>query len=216
MLNEKTLELNICAEFLKICRRYDPHAFVFGTTLKQEKYRGYDSEVFGRLPQFWRAAVFQFKKALRKKPTPSGYEYTFQINNNGQHDQHLFLYLMSGGRPFVSLYVLPHLINLTDIRNQAPNLLGQTYFADAKDISPSLVNNTPHFLITYPSLCLGKIRSEEIKIKLYTLEEVIMAITERKMGVSIEELRANLTAPKTKEAELRSKRPKFTFQIFTR
>jgi len=35
------------------------------------------------------------------------------------------------------------------------------------------------------------------------------------MGISIEELRANLTAPKTKEAELRSKRPRFTFQIFT-
>jgi hypothetical protein len=60
-LNEKTLELNISAEFLEICRRYNSKAFMFGTTLQQEGSPGfrYDSRVLGQLPQFWRVAVLQ-------------------------------------------------------------------------------------------------------------------------------------------------------------
>lgn len=63
MLNEKTLELNITYEILEICRNYDKHAFAFGTTLVQESYLGYDSGILGRLPRFWRASVFQYKRA---------------------------------------------------------------------------------------------------------------------------------------------------------
>lgn len=66
-LNEKTLELNISAEILEICCHYDPKAFMFGTTLRQEGSPGYgyDPHALGRLPQFWRTAVFQFKRAVQ-------------------------------------------------------------------------------------------------------------------------------------------------------
>jgi len=213
MLNEKTLELNISAEFLRICRNYDHQSFMLGITLRREKYRGYDSEVFGRLPQFWRAAVFQFKKALRfRRKTPLGPEYKFQINNNGNRDQHLLLYLMSGGRAFVSLYVLPMFITLADVRNQAPNLLQKTYFADARAIPPSLINRATHSLLAYPQKLFARVLSNEQKIDLYPFGKVVMAIEKRELGITIEELQKNLRTPK--EAEFKSKRPRFTFQIF--
>lgn len=145
MLNEKTLELNISTEFLNICRRYDPQAFMFGTTLRQESYLGYDSRALGQLPQFWRTAVFQYKRVFERRiNTQLGDEYIFQINNNGNRDQHIFLYWMSGGRPRVALYVLPLFVTLNDVRNLAPNLLQQTFFADAADIPPWLIQLSTH------------------------------------------------------------------------
>ena len=213
-LNEKTLELNISTEFLNICRRYDPQAFLFGTTLRQESYLGYDSRALGQLPQFWRTAVFQFKRALSKRITHLGDEYAFHINNNGNRDQHIFLYLMSGGRPLTALYVLPLFTTLNDVRNQSPHLLGQTVYADAIDIPPWLVNNSSHTLLVYPRHRLGIVLSNKKEIKILTSEEIIANISEKKIGVAIEELRRNLKTKHIEGAETRSRRPKFTFQIF--
>jgi hypothetical protein len=213
-LNEKTLELNISTEFLNICRQHDPQAFMFGTTLKQESRSGYDSTALGNLPQFWRTAVFQFKRALSKRITALGDEYTFHINNNGNRDQHIFLYLMSGGRPLTALYVLPLFITLNDLRNQAPQLLGQTVYADAAHIPPWIIDNTPHTLLVYPAQGFAIIHSEERRIKVSPFKELTTSIAEKKIGVTIEELRANLKRQRIEGAETKSRRPKFTFHTY--
>jgi hypothetical protein len=214
LLNEKTLELNISAEFLNICRHYDPKAFIFGTTLKQESRLGYDSTVLGSLPQFWKAAVFQYKRALQKRTTPLGDEYTFHINNNGNRDQHIFLYKMSGGKHRVALYVLPIFVTLNDVRNMAPSLLQQTFFADAVDIPPWLINNFPHTLSVYPHRGIGIVHSERQEIKVISFEELSTNMRERKIGVTIEELRGNLKTKQIEGAEMISRNPRFTFQIY--
>jgi len=214
LLNEKTLELNISTEFLNICRRYDPRAFIFGTTLRLESYFGYDSRALGQLPQFWRTAVFQFKRALQARISRRGKEYTFQINNNRYRDQHIILHLMSGGRPQVALYVLPLFITLDDVRKHTPNLLRETVFADAADIPPWVVDNSPHTMLVYPRHRQGIILSERREIKILTSEELIRQISEKKIGVTIEELRRNLKVEHIEGAETRSKRPRFTFHIY--
>jgi len=178
-LNEKTLELNISAEFLEICRRYDSKAFMFGTTLQQEGSPGfgYDSRVLGRLPSFWRVAVFQFKRAVQRiKNTRLGDEYKFFINNNGKCDQHLILYNMCGARHRVAFYVLPLFITLNDVRNATPNLLQYTLFADAVDIPSHFIDRTPHTLLVYPRYLKGVILSEKIEIKLIPIEELIKIV----------------------------------------
>ena len=213
-LNEKTLELNVSTEFLNICRQYDPKAFMFGTTLKQESRLGYDSTVLGSLPQFWRTSVFQFKRALSKRITPLGDEYTFHVNNNGNRDQHIFLYLMSGGRHLTALYVLPLFTTLNDVSNQAPQLLGQTVYADAADIPPWIVDNAPHTLLVYPTQGFAIIHSDRRRIKVSPFKELMTNIAEKKIGVTIEELRGNLKARRIEGAETRSRRPKFTFHTF--
>jgi hypothetical protein len=216
-LNEKTLELNISAEFLEICRRYNSKAFMFGTTLQQEGSPGfgYDSRVLGQLPQFWRVAVFQFKRAVQRiSNTRLGDEYKFFINNNGKRDQHLILYSMCGARRRVAFYALPLLITLNDVRNAAPNLLQYTLFADAADIPPHLIDMTPHTLLVYPRSLKGIILSERIEIKLIQIEELVKIVEEKKIGISIEELLENLRFSKIKLWENASKRPKYTFQIF--
>ncbi|GBC73270.1 hypothetical protein HRbin04_00667 [archaeon HR04] len=213
-LNEKTLELNISAEILGICRRQDPRAFMFGTTLKQEGKQGYgyDSIVLGRLQQSWRTAAFQFKRALQRKPFSN--VYVFQINNNVRHDQHLILYNMCGGKHLTALYVLPLYITLNDVRSAAPNLLNNTLFADAADIPPQWIDRTPHTLLVYPQRLQGIILSERKEIKLITIEYIAKSIAEKKIGISIEELRKNIKMGKIERWENASKRPRFTFQIF--
>jgi hypothetical protein len=186
---------------------------MFGTTLREESYRGYDSRALGNLPQFWRTAVFQFKRALSKRVTRLGDEYTFHINNNGNRDQHIFLWLMSGGKPLTSLYVLPLFITLNDVRSQSPRLLGQTVYADVKDIPPWFVDNSPHTLLVYPSHNFGVVQSERKEIKIFTSKDIITYLSEKKIGVAVEELRGNLTKP-IEGIETRSRRPRFTFQVF--
>ena len=171
LLNEKTLELNIASEFLNICRRYDPQSFVFGTTLRQEAYLGYDSRVLGRLPPFWRTAIFQFKKVVRWSHMRN--EYVFRINNNRNRDQHAILYMATGGQPRIAFYVLPILTTLDDVRTAAPNLLRKTLFADVADIPPWITNNLPHYLIVYPQWQLGVLRSKEYRIGLLSFEDLL-------------------------------------------
>lgn len=214
MLNEKTLELNISTELLNICRRYDQNTFMFGTTLKQESYLGYDCRALGRLPQFWRTVVFQFKRALVMRNTRRDEEYTFQINNNGKHDQHIILYLMSGGRSQVSLYVFPTFVTLNDVRSLSPNLLQRTFFVDVTDIPPRLVDNRSHQVLVYPSHRIGVVKSERKEIKLIPFEEILKSIAERRVGVTIKELLGNLKGKELEGAKIKSTRPRFTFQIF--
>ena len=214
MLNEKTLELNISTEFLSICRRYDPYAFLFGTTLRQESYLGYDCKALGRLPLFWRTAVFQFKRALQRRNTHLGEEYTFQINNNRKRDQHLVLYLMSGGRPSVSLYILPMFITLTDVRRFSPNLIQKTFFVDVTDIPPWLVDNRSHRVLAYPHHRVGVILSERKQIKLTPFEEMLKSVAEKRIGIALERLLENLKGRELEGAKFKSKRLRFTFQIF--
>ena len=216
MVNEKTLELNISTEFLNHCRKYDQHAFLFGTTLKQESQFGYDSRVLGRLPPFWRIAVFQFKKPYRKRKTRLGEEYTFNINNNTYKDQHILLYLMSGGRSRVALYVFPLYVTLQQIRNSSPYLLRRTLFADVRDIPPWLVDNRSHKVLVYPKLQIGIVKSEEWKIQLFSFEELLKDVSKKKMGIPVSMLLENLKSKEKWKVKLGSKRPRFTFQVFTR
>lgn len=216
MINEKTLELNISTEFLNLCRKHDPHAFLFGTTLKQERQFGYDSRVLGRLPPFWKIVVFQFKRPYKTRITYLGKEYTFNINNNTYKDQHILLYLMSGGRSRVALYVFPLFITLQQVRNSSPHLLRKTLFADVKDIPPHLVDNRSHKVLIYPKYRMGIVKSERWKISLFSFQELLKEMLEKKIGIPVGVLLENLKSKKEWKVKLGSKRPRFTFQVFTR
>jgi len=216
LLNEKTLELNITAEFLRICRQYDPQAYTLGTTLVQESHLGYDSRILGGLPPFWRTAVFQFKRATRIRLTLSGPEYKFQINNNTYKDQHLFLWLMCGGRPHIAFYVLPCFTTLRDVRKLAPSLVHETYLVDVADIPTWFADNVSHTLLAYPKQLSATVLSERREIRLLRSQDVLENFLERQLGITIEQLLANIRRADVEGAELRSSRSRFLFGIFPR
>jgi len=192
-VNEKTLELNITHEILRIIHRFDPHAFAFGTTLRQERQGGYDSRVLSSLPGFWRTAVFQYKRPYESEPNQQGdITYWFHINNNTYSDQHQMLQHLSGGAHNVAFYVFPAFIDLTELRRHTPHLLDRTFVVDAMDIPLGLVGNNPHNVELIPDLLVARVHSDEIPLKVQALENLIAAFQKRTIGLSIESLLANL------------------------
>ncbi len=133
-LTEKTLELNLIHEFLTQCRSVYPKAFAAGTTLTQEGRRGYDSRVLGTLDPRWKAAVFQFKRAIDHFGSGAAETFVFEINNNGKKDQHSLLWRISGGNPNVAIYVLPLVDSHRLLRNYVPDLRVHAGYIDAADI----------------------------------------------------------------------------------
>jgi hypothetical protein len=108
-------------------------------------------------------------------------------------------------------------ITLNDVRNFSSSLLQRTFFVDVIDAPPHLMNNHPHKVLAYPNHRIAVIQSERKEIKLLTFEEMLK-LAEKRVEISLKELLENL---KSKDlfymlegAEPKSKRLKFTFQIF--
>ncbi|MGQ9461289.1 MAG: hypothetical protein ACUVRA_08700 [Candidatus Bathyarchaeaceae archaeon] len=130
MPNEKTLELNITHEILEICRRYDPRAFAFGTTLIQERHQGYDSKILARFSPSWLTSPLQYKKPVNSKNLGRNtFEYIFDINNNTYHDQHLILYHhLAGGKRRVAFYALPAVFTDTEFYSSLPSYVPEPFW----------------------------------------------------------------------------------------
>jgi hypothetical protein len=99
MMNEKTLELNISNEILHYYRQYDPKAISLGISPRKEAKVGYDSRILGTLPQNFKMRLYQYKSPLRRKRTRLGNGYLFHLNDSKYKDQHLILWVQTGGEP---------------------------------------------------------------------------------------------------------------------
>ena len=217
--NEKTLELNVTHEILSICRRYDPHAFSFGTTLTQESNKGYDSKTIAKLPYSWLTSPLQYKRAkARRKAGKSNFEYIFDINNNSWYDQHIILYYhLAGGKKAVAFYALPAIFTNGEFYSSLPNLLAKTFLIDVSDIKPHWVDNQRHSLHLFPHLGITIVRSEdEREVKALSTEDFGKLIAEGKIGIPIYELRENMMKPLKENLTTSSKRPRFLLNIFPR
>lgn len=216
MWNEKTLELNVTHEILSICRRFDPHDFSFGTTLIQERNKGYDSKAIAKLPQSWLTSALQYKRAKARYAIGGDNVYVFEINNNSHLDQHTILYHnLAAGRSNVAFYVLPAVFTNGEFYSSLPNLLARTFLVDVSHISPHLVNTARHRLLLTPRLRLAVLHSEnQEKIMAISAEEFDKLISEGKVGILISELRKNMKQVPKENLIPFSKRPRFMLSIF--
>jgi len=218
VLNEKTLELNITGEMLRLSQRFDKRAFAFGITLRQEGHYGYDSRVLGRFPYWWKASVLQYKRAKKSYLTRLNQTvYVFEINDNTNKDQHKLLCKIAGNRQNVALYVLPCYVTLFDLRNSMPNPLSSTYFADATQIPIQAVGSQKHELHVYPANLYGILRSkkDEMKIRIMSPEKFRSLLFEKRIGMPIGEIVENLSRSQKEEERTYTKRPRFLFSVFS-
>jgi hypothetical protein len=119
LMNEKTLEINICTEiFYCHWRRHHQRILFFGPSLRQEAKKGYDIRAYGR---GIRPFYIQYKSG-KKKSTINEAVYT--INNDSKNRQHQVLKALS--RTSVVLYGLPLLFSMQDIEHGKWQLLKAT------------------------------------------------------------------------------------------
>ena len=125
VVNEKTLELNVCAELLEAIRTTFPKAFWYGLTGGQEKILPVDEfiRMNGRL------SYFQFKSPNRQRRADGC--SVFQLSTR-QFDN---LRQLSAGRPGATFYALPDLTELKKLRRLSPNLRLMTCFVDIEDMA---------------------------------------------------------------------------------
>jgi hypothetical protein len=205
MINEKTLELNITNELLQEYRRVDPKAIALGLSLQKETHLGYDSRILGSFPQTNLITLYQYKAPLRRKRTALGNGYLFHLNDCKHRDQHLILWVQTGGRtPNIVYYVLPCILNLNDAYLLSPNLLQETYFLDVSNIDPLFIGRRIHNIVVHPQLLVAEIFSEseaQVNIISYTKMKELIAT---KKGITIERFRSSLKAEKNND--LKSKK----------
>lgn len=214
MVSEKTLELNIVHELLEFVQEFDAQSFAVGLTLRQEGSIGYDSRILSQLPQTWRTAALQFKRARRKIKTMLGVEFSFMINNNKNRDQHLLLYRLCRGQRNVAFYVLPLFLTENELKDSLPELTDATAVVDVANIPPHIIGDRAHRLLVYPSHRFAFVRSEEVRVEIIYLGELKKLMLGREVGLSIEQIRSNMREMFIYEKNIISKRPSFLFQIF--
>jgi len=213
-VSEKTLELNIIHELLEFVQRFDDQSFAVGLTLRQEGTLGYDSRILSQLPQSWRTAPLQFKRARKKRKTVFGKEYSFMINNNRNRDQHLLLYQLCRGRHNIAFYVFPLFLTENELKDSLPELTEATAILDVAEIPPYIIKNQSHRVLVYPTQSFAFVRSEEIRVEIINLGDLKGRMLRREVGLSIEEVRSNMREMFEYEKNITSKRPLFIFQIF--
>jgi hypothetical protein len=213
--NEKTLELNITHEILQICQHYDPQAFTLGTTLIQERNLGYDSGTLARMPPTCITSPLQYKRAKYRLPTRTGFRYVFEINNNTYHDQHLILHHLSGGRRNLAYYALPAMHGCVEFLNYIPHLLARTFFIDVAQILPQNVGNQTHRIILDPQNRTAVLHSKESKLEVTTAKEFQGLIAEKRVGIKLRDLLENMRRPPKGEYSLKSRRPRFLFNMLS-
>jgi hypothetical protein len=146
-ISEKTLELNVTAEYLHWIRglRGCDRVFWFGMTQLQESRTGID-EMLKNLPKGVHLAL-QFKSPA---PTPKNTNpYRFPLNSFQQDN----LLRMAYRRPRTVLYVLPHLNTLAAVATNSPLLALQTRRVPAERIG-KLPPGPHHFFSDPPRLTI--------------------------------------------------------------
>lgn len=208
------MELNVIHELLEFVQKFDDQSFAVGLTLRQEGTLGFDSKILSQLPQSWRTAALQFKRARKKRKTVFGKEYLFMINNNRNRDQHLLLYQLCRGRRNVALYVFPLFLTENELKDSLPELTDATVILDVADIPPHIIRNRSHRVLVYPTHRFAFVKSEGVRVEIINLEDLKRRMLRREVGLSIEEIRSNMREMFEYEKNITSKRPLFLFQIF--
>lgn len=135
-ISEKTLELNVIANMLEDERKRFQRASAYGFSLQYEARTGLDSTIDVNIPGRPTIVAFQFKKPYEMQDG----EYTFEINNNRQRNQHniLRLFAVRVGRQghFSVFYAFPCFVDMTELSINSPNFLRQTRFLDPYYIGP--------------------------------------------------------------------------------
>ena len=135
-INEKTLELNICEEYLVAIRKDHPNAYWYGPSTIEERDLGYDASMENTEGEF---LFLQFKRPLRYyRTTPKKYPYVFKV----QTHQHQILRDLSAEFPGAVQYAFPLLGDLDELEAAVPNLRSETNFYHLED-APDLDRDKP-------------------------------------------------------------------------
>jgi hypothetical protein len=139
VLTEKTLELNLTAELFWLAKNagYDP--LVTGYSQLEETYHSIDSsfQVGSKI------GIFQYKRGHARRNY-----FTFYINNNFRHDQHLNFYLIDR-LTHACYYVFPLFVDQEELHKNSGKL-----FTQVPVLSPSMIpklkpSNTSHRMKVY-------------------------------------------------------------------
>jgi len=146
MISEKSLELNITENLLRVTRNYFSRAFAYGFTLRQEARVGLDVSI--NLPYQSKIFCFQFKRPVSHNPP---YLYRFLINNNITRDQHLKLYLVSIVlhhifRKDIVFYSFPCFSSTYQLAHFSPNFLSQTFFVSPRVMPRGILDFNVHLV----------------------------------------------------------------------
>lgn len=143
-ITEKTLELNVCEEYLRAIRRSHPKAFWYGPSTVEEKDLGYDASIEGAEGY---ALFIQFKKPLHYSGVkPKIYPYIFKVRVR----QHQTLKQLSGDYPGSVQYAFPMIGDKEELKQAIPNLRGETFFCELEATPDLLENEDEHSVDVYP------------------------------------------------------------------
>lgn len=130
-VNEKSLELNIGAEFLNILRSSVgyPKAYLQGLTQWEEKNVGVD--FFARLPGTFRIYAFQFKAPKRD---PENYKEKLPYRFELKREQHELLYRLARSNLESVYYVFPFYFSSDKFIKKIPDLIQDTWCLRVGDL----------------------------------------------------------------------------------
>jgi len=176
IVSEKTLEMNICAEFLPLIRSFPgcQKSFWIGMKQRQEARNGLD-ELISNVPSGFHL-MLQFKAPKSPSLVPKGFEFTL----NDEQLRHLVR--LANRRPEAVHYVLPHYNRFRSIRQDSPCLLQQTYLLPVeqlKGLAASSNKQGTHKVITEPPK--AAIYSDPVEVELLSPGRMFQAILDTNM-----------------------------------
>ncbi len=206
-IEEKTLEINICSNFLERIRLINPSfakAYWRGLTLRLERHVGLDAVLETGSPDYFIILGVQFKRAINKNYDVRYGEnyYIFEINNNPANDQHIILWIISHllhetfPRKIMLIgYSFPMFIDHPEFAQYSPNFLQKTIFIDAMYFPINKLDRLSHEVYIYEQSHRVLVRSDNeveiIKTNVLTGEDLVHKFKEisKKQMILISEFR---------------------------
>lgn len=165
-----------------------------------------------RMPPTCITSPLQYKRAKHRLPSD---EYVFEINNNTYRDQHLLLFLLSGGRRNVVYYALPAMQDDAEFISYIPHLLPRTFFVDVAQILPQQVGFQRHRIILDSQNRSAVLRSKETQIEVISAEQYEELIAKKKLGITVAELLENMKRPVKEQYAPKSRQARFLFNMLS-
>ena len=125
MVNEKTLELNLCHEIMHLLGTAGYDSLLMGLNQLQEEAHGFDAGFVS----ISRVFLLQFKRGWKRNRWIS-----FRLNDNSRRNQHDRLLFTCSGTMGICYYALPRICSWTELVASRGRLLRATVFYDAVDV----------------------------------------------------------------------------------
>lgn len=186
LISEKSLEMNVNENLVNVIRQWGglfSKAFIYGFTLREEKYRGLDSSI--NLPGNNR---FLFALQYKKPTNMNNNIYRFEINTNRK--QHVILRISSFLYKNV-WYVFPLFIDTLELSQCSPNFLDRTCFINICDFPPYTFNSDIHVVeINSQNFSASVFSRNKMPIETYSGKEFLRKMREEIKPTTVKEIKS--------------------------